>query len=125
MLRGLQALARRDTAAAITALTLPDSACFGWCWQARFPLALVLSRGKRDREAAALLDQDLPQGTARHVLWTLERARVNERLGNRPKAVDAYAYVANAWRHADPVLKPYVDEARAALRRLSPDPGRA
>ena len=54
----------------------------------------------------------------------LERGRVNERLGVNPKAIDSYLFVANAWRNADPVLRPYVDEARSALKRLTTDPGR-
>ena len=124
VLPGLQALARRDTAAAIAALSVPDSSCIGWCWQARFPLAFLLSAKGRDGEAAALLDQDFMGMTSTRVLWMLERARVNERLGVHPKAIDSYLYVANAWRNADPVLRPYVDEARSALKRLNTDPGR-
>jgi len=122
---GLAALARGDTAAAITALSLPDSACTGWCWEARLPLAFVLSARKRDREAAALLDQDIMVWPALRVMWMLERGRVNERLGARPKAIDAYLYVANAWRNADPSLQPYVTEARRGLARLSTDPARS
>jgi len=53
------------------------------------------------------------------VIWTLERARVNERLGNTEKAVESYAFVAAIWRHADPELQPYVEEARAGIARLT------
>jgi len=125
LIPGLQAIARGDTAAAIGALTLPDSACAGWCWEARLPLAFLLSARKRDQEAAAVLDQDLMAWPALRVMWMLERGRVNERLGARPKAIDAYLYVANAWRHADPSLLPYVNEARRGLARLSSDPSRS
>ena len=52
------------------------------------------------------------------VLWSLERGRVNERLGNRERALEAYAFVAAVWRHADSELQPVVEEARAGLRRL-------
>jgi hypothetical protein len=52
----------------------------------------------------------------------LLRARVNERLGNREKAIAAYRFVADVWRNADPELQPYVAEARAALKRLSGEP---
>ena len=51
----------------------------------------------------------------------LERARVFDRLGRKPEAVDAYAYVSAAWNRADPSLQPVVKEARAALSRLSPE----
>ena len=53
------------------------------------------------------------------VLWALERARVAERRGDRAKASRDYQYVADAWRHADPQLQPYVAEAREALARLA------
>lgn len=125
LIPGMSAIARGDTTTAIGALTLPDSACAGWCWEARLPLAFLLSARNRDREAAAVLDQDLMAWPALRVMWMLERGRVNERLGARPKAIDAYLYVANAWRHADPLLLPYVTEARRGLERLSSDPARS
>ena len=125
LLPGWHALARGDTTAAIAALTIPDSACASWCWEARLPLAFLLSARKRDREAAAILDQDFLAWPSLKVMWILERARVNERLGVRPKAIDAYLYVANAWRNADPVVQPYVEEARRGLARLNTDPARS
>ena len=75
-------------------------------------------------EAARLLDERthfaeyLPSETS----WALERARVNERLGNRDKAIQNYAFVARVWARADSALQPVVAEARAALRRLGGDP---
>jgi hypothetical protein len=65
-----------------------------------------------------LVDLLLPS----EVLWTLERARVAERLGDREKAARDYQYVANVWRHADPELQPYVTEAREALTRVVGEP---
>ena len=56
------------------------------------------------------------------VVWALERARVNDRLGNEEEAIEAYAFVADSWRNADPELQPVVEEARAALARLSGEP---
>ncbi len=125
LIPGLRALARGDTTTAITALTFADTACAGWCWEARLPLAFLLSATKRDREAAAILDQDFLAWPTLKVLWMMERARVNERLGVRPKAIDAYLYVANAWRNADATLQPYVSEARQGLARLRSDPTRS
>jgi serine/threonine-protein kinase len=52
------------------------------------------------------------------ILWTMERARVLEKLGQRDNAAANYAFVAAAWRTADPELQPYVTEATTALRRL-------
>jgi len=86
-----------------------------------------LERLGRDRDAAVLLDQ-LPfaafWSSPSEVLWLLERGRVNERLGDRDPAAQAYAFVADVWRHADPELQPYVAEAKAALQRLSAEPRR-
>ena len=50
--------------------------------------------------------------------WYLERGRVGERVERVAEAVRDYRYVAALWRHADPELQPYVQEARAALARL-------
>lgn len=79
----------------------------------------------REREAAQLLDRDFaPYLHAGEPLWRLERARVQERLGNRDKAITEYRFVADVWRHADPELQPYVEEAKAALKRLGGEPRR-
>ena len=47
---------------------------------------------------------------------------MNDRLGNEDEAIEAYAFVADSWRQADPGLQPVVEEARAALARLSGEP---
>jgi len=52
----------------------------------------------------------------------MERGRVNERLGNREAAIDAYQFAADVWRHADPDLQGSVDEAKAGLARLTAEP---
>jgi eukaryotic-like serine/threonine-protein kinase len=123
--RAYLALARRDTAAALDRfLALPDSLC-PWCSQE--PLIrvdLLVARG-RLREAASLLDREflvnfLPD--LRYVAWMLQRGRVHERLGNRDQAIEGYRFVADAWRNADPELQPLVQEARAALGRLTGEP---
>lgn len=57
------------------------------------------------------------------MLWELERGRVNERIGNRQAAADAYRFVVDVWRNADPELQPIVREAGAGLTRLSAEPG--
>ena len=120
------ALAHHDTSAAIeTLMSLPDSVCFLDCLFERLQLALLLASRRRDAEAVALLDLELypPEiGEAIGTLWALERARVNERLGNKEKAITAYRFVAEVWIHADPELQPYVMEAKAALIRLSGEP---
>ena len=73
--------------------------------------------------ATRLLERRLRQfPDALEPVWVLERGRVNERLGNRELAVDAYQFVADVWRHADPELQGYVDEAKAGLARLTAEP---
>jgi hypothetical protein len=117
------ALVRRDTATAVRRLeALPDSLC-PLCYLERLTLAQLLSARQEDRKVATLLDRALtellvPSG----VFWTLERARVAERLGDREKAIHAYEYVADIWRHADSELQPYVTEAREGLSRMTSEP---
>jgi hypothetical protein len=53
------------------------------------------------------------------VIGVLEGARAAERLSERKAAIRAYQFVADAWRHADTELQPYVAEARGALERLT------
>ena len=121
---GTLALARRDTAAAIRSLTMPDSLCLTWCSFARFHLARLLAAKGDDATAARVYDQDYPGVDMGKVLWMLDRGRVHQRLGNRAKAIDSYAYVASAWQNPDSELKPYLDEARRGLRALRSDPAR-
>ena len=117
------ALVRRDTATAVRRLeALPDSLC-AVCYFERLTLAQLLSARHEDAKAARLLDRQLVDIYApSEILWTLERARVAERLGEREKASQDYQYVANVWRHADPELQPYVTEAREGLARVTAEP---
>jgi eukaryotic-like serine/threonine-protein kinase len=121
--RAYLALLRHDTASTVQRLeALPDSLC-PMCYFQHLTLGQLLSARQDDHKAAPLLDRwlidlNLPS----EVLWTLERGRVAERLGDREKAIRAYQYVADVWRHADPVLQPYVTEARGGLSRMTSEP---
>jgi serine/threonine-protein kinase len=117
------ALARGDTAAAVAMFReVPDSLCWS-CAYVRLTRVRLLAATGQDSEAAQLLERRLSEfPTGLEPVWTLERGRVNERLGNREAAVDAYQFVADVWRHADPDLQPYVDEAKAGLERLTAEP---
>jgi serine/threonine-protein kinase len=120
--RAYLSLARGDTAAALRQFdAVPDSACYGTCSIDELVHAQLMAARGRHAEAAALLDRPqvgfLPL-LPLDVLRALERGRVHERLGNRDKAIAGYTLVAEAWRHADPELKTYVDEARAGVARL-------
>ncbi|MGH7538857.1 MAG: hypothetical protein ACREMF_09495, partial [Gemmatimonadales bacterium] len=113
------ALGRRDTTEGLRRLlALPDSLCRG-CRLPTLLRAQLLAAAGRDQEAAFHLDVEVLQfWDPTVVLLALERGRVNERLGNRDQARDAYQFVADAWIHADPELQRYVEEAKAALKRL-------
>ena len=121
------ALARGDTATALKQFAnLPDSLCSA-CYPERLTWVQLLERRREDRRARVILDQELEQlgwVVPSRVLWVLERGRVNERLGNKEKAIVAFRYVNDVWRHADPELQPYVEEAKAALKRLAAEPQR-
>jgi serine/threonine-protein kinase len=118
-------LARRDTTQALEQfMALPDSLCVG-CAHERLARVRLLSAKGRDREAATQLEAPIsPFPDALEVVWALERGRVNDRLGNRDRAIESYSFVAQSWRHADPELQPVVAEARAALGRLTAEPRR-
>jgi uncharacterized protein HemY len=53
----------------------------------------------------------------------MQLARTLERRGRSAEALEAYRYVAYAWRNADPELQPVVEEARRAVVRLTPAGG--
>jgi tetratricopeptide (TPR) repeat protein len=81
---------------------------------------LALDLGKLDEaEHAFRALWDQRDGTSAR--WQL--ARLLERRGRPAEAVEAYRYVAYAWRHADPELQPVVEEARRAVGRLTPTGG--
>jgi tRNA A-37 threonylcarbamoyl transferase component Bud32/tetratricopeptide (TPR) repeat protein len=120
--RAYLSLARGDTAAALEAFeALRDWPTVPWGYKERLTRAQLLAAVGRDAEAAEILDQipsvGYPPGPV-EVVWILERARVNDRLGNREKAAEGYAYVVDVWRDADPPLQPFVEEARRSLQRL-------
>ena len=122
--RGYLALARGDTSDALNRfLALPDSLC-PFCDDQRLISAQLLEARGREREAASSLDREIGHSPPSfwEPFWALERARVNERLGNRAKALAGYSFVAAVWMHADPELQPYVAEAHAGLKRLSGEP---
>lgn len=60
-----------------------------------------------------------PQPYPSVVVWTMERARLAEKLGHTEQAVKDYRYVARAWVHADEELQPVVREAEEAILRLA------
>ncbi|HEU5261527.1 MAG TPA: hypothetical protein VFU41_08920 [Gemmatimonadales bacterium] len=122
---GYLALLRGDSLAAVRHFdALPDTTC-SWieCSLDKLTLARLLAARGEDRRASELLDQWLWNAPSPFfVLARLERARIAERVGDRDLASRWYQFVADAWRHADPELQSYVDEARQGVRRLGGEP---
>jgi hypothetical protein len=116
-------LARGDSATALRVLASTKDT-LSECWSDnRVTIVRLLVAAGRYRDAASRLERRWPGTTScsngvDDVLWTMERARVLDRLGQRDAAAANYAFVTAAWRTADPELQPYVREASAALRRL-------
>ena len=122
--RVVLAFARGDTAAAVAAiLAQPDTARPGTVSMQLFQAQVLAASGHLEEAAARLDRQRVCCMAIWAAPWALERARVNERLGRRDVAIDAYRYVAAVWAKADPELQPYVAEAREALRRLAAESG--
>ena len=113
-------LLRGDSVAALRAFrALPDSVCgLVSCPFQKLTEARLLQAAGDDRKAAELLDR----WAGLEPLAVLEQARLAERLRDREKAVKSYQFVAAAWRHADPELQRYVDEAQNGLARLTGEP---
>ena len=117
------ALAKGDTTGAIQQfLVLPHGACPS-CYLDQLTLARLLVDRRRDQEAWPILKGEHVSSTMTPfpsaVLWSLLRARVAERIGEREVAIRSYSWAAGMWRNADPELQPYVSEAREALARLT------
>jgi eukaryotic-like serine/threonine-protein kinase len=118
--RAYLALVRGDSTGALRQLSdLPHDVAWGVI--DRLTEAKLLALRGRDAEVLEMLDHSIPLGWASPsmVLSRLETARAAERLGQRERAVDDYQFVVEVWRHADPELRPYVEESRAAIARLS------
>jgi len=119
-LRAYVALARSDTATATRLFeALPDTVVnvpFD-----NFVRARLIGRSDPKR-AIALLERHTPTPDLLYTARELERGRLAEKVGDKERAVDAYSFVAAAWRDPDsPQLRDAAKEAREALQRLDSD----
>jgi DNA-binding SARP family transcriptional activator len=124
--RAYLVLVRGDSTEGLRRLAaLPDSLCaLSNCFFEKFTLAELAAARGRDREAAAIYDRWLRarDWSPLFVLGRLNRARIAERLGDREQAAGLYQYVVDAWRYADPELRPHVAAAQDGLERLAGEP---
>ena len=118
--RAYSALATGDTATATTLFdALSDSLVSLPVDQ--FIRARLVARTDPKR-ALGMLSRMSQQVDLLYVARELERGRVAERLGEREQAVDAYAFVAAAWRNSESApLRDAVKESVTALGRLDSD----
>lgn len=124
--RAYLVLARGDSTEGLRMLdALPDSLCaVSDCFFEKFTLAELSAAQGQDRAAAAIYDRWLRarNWSPLFVVGSLNRARIAERLGDRNQAAGLYQYVVDAWRHADPELRPHVAAAQEGLERLAGEP---
>jgi hypothetical protein len=82
----------------------------------------LLASAGRPRDALAVMNRFRDDGQSSAPVLALRRAQIAEAAGDKAAAIDAWAYVANAWAVGDPVVQPVVKQARDALARLgAPD----
>jgi hypothetical protein len=115
------ALARGDSVQGLRLFqSIPDTrGIVNDCSYEKLVEARLLASQGQARQAGALLDRWVWSGEGPlFVLGVLEQGRIAEGLGERQKALDAYQFIIDVWRRADPELQPFVVEARNALARL-------
>lgn len=119
------ALATGDTTTALRRFEALPHDVF-WGALDRVTEGRILARQGRSEDALRLLERAFPldwQGPV-FVLTTLERGALAEKLGQTDLALTSYQFVADVWRHADPELMPYVNQARQGLARLTSEASR-
>ena len=121
---GYLALVRQDsTEAARRFDAMPDS-LGDWRWyvpEYDLTRARLLAARGRERDALVVLERRPAPFAALAVegIWALERGRIAARLGDRAQALTAFRFVTEVWRHADPELQGFVDEAKRGVEEMS------
>jgi hypothetical protein len=118
--RAYYELARADTAAAAKAFDALSDSLINYPVD-QFVRARLIARTDPKR-AYRMMTGKKTSGGIISVARELEIGRLGEKLGDTPRAVDAYAYVAAAWQNSEnEQLRNAVKESRDALRRLDSD----
>jgi eukaryotic-like serine/threonine-protein kinase len=117
--RAYLALARRDTATALTAFAaLSDTACLR-CDLDRLTTARLLAGAGRFAEADKILRQRLFSAvTPTEIVMAMERGKVATALGHKSDARRCFQLVVQAWARGDPAARTWVVEAQRGLSRL-------
>ena len=117
--RAYLALARRDTATALTAFAaLSDTACLR-CDLDRLTTARLLAAVRRFAEADKILRQRLFSAvTPTEIVMAMERGKVATALGHKRDARRCFQLVVQAWARGDPGARTWVAEAQRGLSRL-------
>ena len=119
-MRAYDALAKGDSAAATTAFDALSDSLFSIPLD-QFVRARLVERTDPKRALAMLESKHFSPGLEA-VARELEIGRLAEKTNDTRRAVEAYAYVANAWAHTDSEqLRNAMRESRAALARLDAD----
>jgi serine/threonine-protein kinase len=114
-------LLRGDSAAALAELER-----YRWCGGATLCFPPAITVGELFAAAGRIELADAILGYAVGAGWpglpiieaALARGRVNERAGNRDRAIWSYQLVLDLWGDGDPEVQPWVEEARAGLARV-------
>ncbi len=108
--RAFLSLALRDSVTALKQFVALKDTLISCSYDYRMQTVQLLISAGRLREAASQLERRWPGSSGCgdgfvDVVWTMERARVFERIGRRNEAAVNYAFVADAWRSADVELQ--------------------
>jgi len=119
-LRGYAMLAKGDTAGAARLFDLLSDSSLAIPFDEFIRARLI---GNQDpRRGIALLERRVSPASLLYPARELERGRLAERIGDRERAVDAYAFVAAIWRDAESEsLRAAAKEASEAFERLDSD----
>ena len=117
--RAYLALARHDTATALSGFSaLSDTSCLR-CDLDRLTTAQLLSHAKRFAEADKILRQRLFSSvTPTEIMMALERGKVATALGHKSDARRSFELVVRAWGNGDAGARTRVAEAQRGLSRL-------
>jgi serine/threonine-protein kinase len=117
--RAYLALARHDTATALSGFAaLSDTSCLR-CDLDRLTTAQLLSHASRFAEADKILRQRLFSSvTPTEIMIALERGKVATALGHKSDATRSFELVMRAWGNGDAQARTQVAAAQRALSRL-------